>query len=67
MKLLEVKCKRCGQALLTTAKSLHGLDTLKAAFGALCEQCVTPDERYALNRAIGEGIARVYGKTEKEA
>ncbi len=49
-------CKRCGKLLATASRSLYGLDTLKAKYGNICQDCITPDELVEMNDAIGKGI-----------
>ncbi len=57
--LISVNCKRCGKALITTDRSLHGLDSLKRAVGILCSDCTTEEEKQELNHEIGKRLAGV--------
>ncbi len=57
IKLNQARCQGCGRTILTASCSVLGLGRLKAIFGVRCNQCVTNEERQALNRTIGEALA----------
>lgn len=54
--LLKAKCKRCGKELVTTNRSLLGLDKQKNEFGVVCSSCTNQNESVALIQSIGEAI-----------
>lgn len=62
IQLIETKCEKCGKPLVTTSRSLHGLDALKAATPILCAGCATVETLWDINYAIGRGITAVVGQ-----
>ena len=50
-------CKKCGKELLTSSKSIYGLDKEKEEFGVVCSSCTTKEESASLLHSIGEKIA----------
>jgi hypothetical protein len=56
-KIITTTCRRCGKALATGSRSLYGADAAKAELDRICENCVTPEERQEIQRAIGQAIA----------
>ena len=53
-----VHCKRCGREIATASRSIHNLDSLKAKYGNVCQDCTTSEERAEMTTAIAEGILR---------
>jgi hypothetical protein len=56
IRIVTTKCKRCGKQIATGSHSLVGLDSLKAALGDICNDCITPDERQTILRAQGQKL-----------
>ncbi len=56
IEIVTTSCRRCGKALATASRSLHGADAAKARFGSICSDCVTPAEREEMLHAIAGAI-----------
>jgi DNA-directed RNA polymerase subunit RPC12/RpoP len=56
VRLVQVRCKRCGKEVQAASRSLYGLDALKAKFGVICQDCGR-DEVAGLNEEIGRQMA----------
>ncbi|BAY58540.1 hypothetical protein NIES2135_54130 [Leptolyngbya boryana NIES-2135] len=56
IEVIHTPCKRCGCDLVTTSRSIHGADVLKAELGSICERCITPEERERILHGIANQI-----------
>ena len=57
IRIVTTKCKRCGKQIATGSHSLVGLDSLKAALGDICKDCITPEEHQMILQAQGAKLA----------
>jgi len=56
--LVETTCRRCGKPLLTASRSIMGADRAKTTYGSICSECMKPEERDRMVRAIGDEATR---------
>lgn len=64
IKLLPVKCKRCGAPVYSLNKSILNNPTGKAEVGILCSNCATPEEQHQILNQ--QGLALVKSLQPKE-
>jgi hypothetical protein len=56
--IINTTCKRCGKPLATLNRSLWGADAAKQEYGSICEKCITPLERQAIEQALDNAVYR---------
>jgi len=54
--LVSAQCKYCGRRVMTASRSPLGLDKLKAEFGTVCSDCITPEEEQHLLQRMGSAL-----------
>ena len=57
IRIVTTKCNRCGKQLATANQSLTGLDSLKAALGDICKDCITQEEHQMILQAQGAKLS----------
>jgi superfamily II helicase len=55
--LIVTTCRRCEKPISTGNRSLYGADEAKAKYNRICSDCVTEQDDYEMNMAIGKAIA----------
>lgn len=61
--IVHAPCKRCGKMLAMTDRSIYGADDAKKKYGGICSDCITPEERAEIEKAIaGSILGRSVGK-----
>lgn len=56
--IVHTNCKRCGKPLVTTSRSIMGLDKLKERLGSICSNCTTPEEKQEMLDAMAGAILK---------
>jgi hypothetical protein len=56
--LIHTSCRRCDKPLVTMTRSIYGLDSLKAEYGSICEDCISKEEKDKLLKSMSKQIVR---------
>lgn len=54
--IVYTNCRRCNKPIATGNRSIYGADQLKAKYDRICESCITPDERHAIEQGLASAI-----------
>jgi NMD protein affecting ribosome stability and mRNA decay len=57
-RIIIVPCRRCSKPLGTLTKSLWGADAARRLYGAICDSCLTPEERAKMNRMVDQAVLK---------
>ena len=56
IKIEQRYCDRCGKGIACTIDGIGGKVRNEMGFHALCQDCITPEERHRINLRIGQSI-----------
>lgn len=54
--LYTTECKRCGNPVTTSTRSLYGANSAHAKYAGICSDCMWPEEREEMQRQIQNAV-----------